>query len=162
MSTRRYAEGTQVAAERTRGEIERTLSRFGATAFAYGWDDGPPARAVIQFKARDRHLRMELPVPDRSDFAYTDTGRLRTESAMEQAYDQETRRRWRALLLIVKAKLEAVSSGIVTFEDEWLAHTVMPDGRTVAQHVQPAITSAYEHGAVPQLLPGYHHAELEP
>jgi hypothetical protein len=35
-------------------------------------------------------------------------------------------RRWRALLLMIKAKVEAVESGVVTFEDEWLAHFVLP------------------------------------
>ena len=33
----RYAEQTSVAAERSRAEIEGTLTRYGATAFMYGW-----------------------------------------------------------------------------------------------------------------------------
>jgi len=33
----RYAEGTSVPADRSRAEIERTLTRYGADQFAYGW-----------------------------------------------------------------------------------------------------------------------------
>ena len=47
------------------------------------------------------------------------------------ASEQGKRSRWRALYLVVKAKLEAVSSGIVSMEDEFLAQTVMNDGETV-------------------------------
>ena len=41
------------------------------------------------------------------------------------------RQRWRALNLAIKAKLEAVESGIVTFDQEFLAHIVGPSGQTV-------------------------------
>jgi len=34
-----YAEDTRVPIERSRSEIERTLERYGATAFSYGWDE---------------------------------------------------------------------------------------------------------------------------
>lgn len=32
----RYAETTSVSSESSRGEIERTLSRYGASSFMYG------------------------------------------------------------------------------------------------------------------------------
>jgi hypothetical protein len=60
--------------------------------------------------------------------------------------------RWRALLLIVKAKLEAVDSGIVTFEQEFLPHIVMPGGHTVYEATAPAIERAYVSGQVTPLL----------
>ena len=40
------------------------------------------------------------------------------------------RQRWRALALCIKAKLEAVECGITSFEEEFLAHVVMPNGQT--------------------------------
>ncbi len=42
----RYADNTGVSVENSRGEIERTLQRYGAESFAYGWEAG---RAVVQF-----------------------------------------------------------------------------------------------------------------
>jgi hypothetical protein len=42
--------------------------------------------------------------------------------------------------------------GIVTFEDEFAMHTVLPDGRRVGDEVAPAITAAYERGELHGLL----------
>ena len=55
--------------------------------------------------------------------------------------------------MIVKAKLEAVASGVSILDDEFMAHIVMPDGRTVSEHVRPRIAEAYESGDTPALLP---------
>ena len=148
-----YASQTTVSADKSRGEIERTLTRYGATGFAYAWDGG---HAMIAFTARSRQVRFLLPLPDRNhrDFNTTPQGRPRSAAAAETAYEQATRQRWRALSLVIKAKLEAVESGIVTFEDEFAMNFVLPDGSTVLDHVRPAIQEAYETGTVPALLPG--------
>jgi hypothetical protein len=58
-------------------------------------------------------------------------------------FEQATRQKWRALNLVIKAKLEAVEAGIVTFEDEFMAHMVLPNGATVAEYVGPQIEEAY-------------------
>jgi hypothetical protein len=149
----RYAENTQVSSDRSRSEIERTLRRYGATAFAYGWDS---EAATLMFEIAHRRVMFRLPMPDRThkDFTRTPTGKARTGAASEQAYEQAVRQRWRALALVIKAKLEAVAAGITTVEQEFLAHIVMPDGRTVGAHTMPAIAEAYESGRMPQLLPG--------
>ena len=70
-----------------------------------------------------------------------------------EKWEQACRQRWRALALVIKAKLEAVESGITTFEDEFLAHIVMPDGQTVATHIKPRIAEAYEGGRMLALMP---------
>lgn len=146
-----YASNTGVSSDRSRAEIERTLTRYGASSFAYGWQD---QQAMIAFASNGRQIRFILPMPDRSDRAFTrtETGRPRTQAAATSAYEQAVRQRWRALALVIKAKLEAVEAGIVTFEDEFAMHMVLPDGRTVAQHVTPAIAAAYATGQVRPLL----------
>ena len=148
--TARYAESTTVPSDRSRAEIEKTLARYGATTFQYGWQQD---RAAIGFVMSGRQIRFILPLPDREnpDFTRTPTGKSRTATAAEAAYEQAIRQRWRALALMVKAKLEAVASGIVTFEEEFLPHTVLPSGRTVAQEIMPAVESAYATGAVTPL-----------
>lgn len=147
----RYAESTSVPAEKSRGEIERTLQRYGAKSFAYGWEDD---RAVIMFAANDRRIRFTLPLPDRADqrFTLSPTGRRRSASAANEAWEQACRQSWRALALVVKAKLEAVAAGITTFEDEFLAHTMLPSGQTVGEWVAPSVASAYELGTMPPML----------
>lgn len=148
----RYASQTEVTSDRSRAEIERTLARYGATQFMYGWETG---RAVIGFAMNDRLVRFVLPMPDRSDrrFTQTPTGKPRAATAAESAWEQACRQRWRALALVVKAKLEAVESGITEFEDEFLAQIVLPDGSTAGGWLRPQIASAYESGAMPTMLP---------
>ena len=148
--TARYAESMTVPSDRSRAEIEKTLARYGATTFQYGWQQD---RAAIGFVMSGRQIRFILPLPDResADFTRTPTGKSRTSTAAEAAYEQAVRQRWRALALMVKAKLEAVASGIVTFEEEFLPHTVLPSGQTVAQEIMPAVESAYATGAVTPL-----------
>lgn len=146
----RYAESTEVPADRSRAEIERTLQRYGADGFMYGWQNG---QAVVAFRMRGKMLRFVVPLPDKNDMALTPTGRQRTASALESAYEQATRQRWRALSLVIKAKLEAVESGIATFEEEFLAQIVLPDGQTVAQWMLPQVEQAYALGNMPALLP---------
>lgn len=149
----RYAETTSVSSEASRAEIERTLMRYGADAFLYGWQD---QRAVIQFRARGRYVRFLLPLPDRADRAFTHTPAKRQARSPEdaaRAYEQAVRQRWRALTLAIKAKLEAVEAGIAEFEAEFLAHIALPDGQTVGDWIRPQIAIAYERGEMPKMLP---------
>ena len=146
----RYASQTSVSSEKSRAEIETTLTRYGATGFMYGWAD---QNAVVMFQMAERRVNFLLPLPDRQAFKKTPAGqRTRGIDGQLAAFDQAVRQRWRALLLVIKAKLEAVESQITEFEDEFMAHIVMPDGRTVSEHVRPSIATAYKTGKVPPLL----------
>ncbi|MGL4296233.1 MAG: hypothetical protein ACRCTG_10995 [Aestuariivirga sp.] len=151
-----FAEGTRVPIERSKAEIEAMLIRYGADQFVSGWDE---TEARIQFRAKGRYVRFVWPIPPRTEKRFTHQARYdwkpRTQGEAQKAWEAELRRLWRALALVVKAKLEAVQSGIVGFEDEFLAHIVMPDGQTVAEHARPMIEQAYETGKVAALLPGW-------
>lgn len=148
-----YAASTSVPAEKSRAEIEKTLARYGASQFAYGWNE---KTAVIGFVAHERQVRFMLPMPARDDdeFTKTPTGRPRSKPQAEASYDQAVRARWRALTLVVKAKLEAVETGIVGFEAEFLAHIVLPNGQTVGDWAAPQVAEVYASGEMPALLPG--------
>lgn len=149
----RYAADTDVPSDRSRAEIERTLKRYGATAFAYAWDGGVTS---IAFRMSDRQIRFRLPLPDPQapEFTRTPTGKQRSASAAEAAYEQAIRQRWRALLLVVKAKLEAVEAGISTVEREFLDSVMLPDGSTVGEWVGPQLGAVYARGEMPALMPG--------
>jgi hypothetical protein len=113
----RYAENTSVPSDKSRAEIETTLTRYGATAFGYGWQE---QGAMITFEANGRRIRFILPMPDRKDQVFWRTpgrGLVRSADQAQAEYEQAVRQRWRALALAIKAKLEAVaSSGITEFE----------------------------------------------
>lgn len=148
----RYAADTSVSTEKSRGEIESTLQRYGADQFMYGWDR---EQAVVQFRMENRHVRFLLPLPDKNDAEFTMTPARKYERSAEEAlraWEQACRQRWRALALVVKAKLEAVECGITSFEDEFMAHIVLPDGSTVSQFMGPQIEAAYDTGKMPSML----------
>jgi len=145
-----YAANTTVSVENSRGEIERTLRRYKAEAFAYATEANS---AQIGFRISGRYVRflLTMPDPNHADFTVHSRGRRAPEAA-EKLWEQACRQKWRALALVIKAKLEAVSAGITTIEDEFLAHTVLPDGSTVGQWMQPQVDEAYRLGAMPSLL----------
>lgn len=150
---RRYAADTSVSVAKSRAEIEQTLDRYGASSVMMGRSD---TEAVIAFEMRERRVmfRLALPNPNSEEFSRTPSrNKLRSSDQRQAAWEQACRSRWRALLLAIKAKLEAVEVGITTFEDEFMAHIVMPDGRTVSDHVAPKIESAYKSGEMQPLLP---------
>lgn len=148
----RFAENTEVPVEKSRSEIERLIVRYGATSTAFMSGSG---RAMIAFEASGRRILFELPLPEITEKRFEKDGRgtIRAPAKRHEIWEKACRQRWRALALVIKAKLEAVQSGITTFEDEFLAHIVMPDGQTVAQHVKPTIAASYKSGNIHPLLP---------
>lgn len=149
MST--YASTTDVTSSRSRDEIERTLQRYGADQFLYGWQDDA---AMVGFRMEGRHIRFILPMPSRTERRFTHHSRgARAPEAALKEWDQAVRQRWRALALVIKAKLEAVESGISIFEDEFLANIVLPGGGTAGEWLRPQIAEAYRVGTMPSMLP---------
>lgn len=148
-----YAADTTVPVGRTRDEIERTLTRYGAEQFAYGWDR---ERAMVSFRAHQRLVRFVLTMPDPTDRAFTLTpsGKQRRDpEAARREWEKACRQRWRALALVIKAKLEAIEAGISEFEREFLANIVLPDQTTVGEWMAPQIEAAYTTGTMPAALP---------
>jgi hypothetical protein len=146
-----YAKDTTVAVERSKGEIERTLQRFGASAFMYGWDAG---RAVVGFEVSGRRYRITLPLPAKNEFRLTATGRVRSSAAaVEEAWEQACRQRWRALALWIKAVLEAAEAGITSVDEAMQPFVVLPNGETAGRWLAPQIDAAYQTGSMPALLP---------
>jgi hypothetical protein len=150
---RRYAEKTAVPADRSRAEIDRVLQRYGASGFGYQWERrevpivptpvyGPKTEqrdfAAVIFSFKDRRVRLDVPMP---------TAR---EAGTTQRAEAGARQRWRALLLVIKAKLEAVESGISTLEQEFLANIVTESGRTIGDVLIPRLSDAVAAG---RLLP---------
>lgn len=145
----RYANKTGVGSDKSRAEIEKTLARYGATSFAYMTEGD---KAAIAFQAAGRRIRMIVPLPDPQKFEKSPAGRRWPKERGLKAWEQAGRQRWRALALVVKAKLEAVESGVATFEQEFLAYTLLPNGKTAGDWILPQIGTAYESGKMPPLL----------
>lgn len=128
----RFAERTTVPIAQSVSEIQKTVARYGGAQFIYAVGED---RIVIGFTKEERQVRFQV--------------------GQDPRKAQDNRRLARALLLVLKAKLEAVASGVSIFEDEFLANIVMPDGNLVAHHVRPCVATAYKTGEMPPMLPDY-------
>lgn len=151
----RYAAETTVPVERSRAEIEQALMRYGADEFHSGWHTN---KAMIAFRLRQLFVRFILPIPERTEKRFTHkkdrwgTQAKRSDLQAEKAWDQEVRQRWRALLLTIKAKLEAVECGISTIEQEFLAFIVLPNQLTVGEWFIDQALPAIRAGRMPLML----------
>lgn len=127
--SRKYATKTKVPIAETQRAIEQELSKHGATGFAFGWQAG---KASLMFLIGGKQYRFELRLCDD---------------------DQQNRASWRALYLVVKAKLVAVQNEISTFEAEFLSAMVMPNKRTLGEMILPQMDKLQIDGQLPKLLP---------
>lgn len=133
-----YPKDTIVAVAKSRAEIEQLLERHKAKQYGTAVDyDQLLAR--VQFRLNDRVIRFVVALPDRRKLS-------------TQKYERAERQRWRALLLVIKAKLESVESSIETFEHAFLSQIVMPNDQTVAEIINPLVALAYKTGRMPNLL----------
>jgi len=132
-----YANRTRVPVQQTRNEVEQLLLRAGASSVGVLTD---ATLALVAFKLQGRAYRMAVPLPS-------------AKSMSEAQRMQAMRQRWRALWLVLRAKIESAQSGITTLEVEMMPYAVMPSGRTVAEEVLPRLAAAYESGRDVPLLP---------
>jgi len=147
----RYAERTSVDVVSTRLEIERLVGRHGGDDVLAGSIQG---KAFVQFRMKGRWVRLTVPTPSVNDkiIQKGPNGGVRTERQKETAVEAELRRRWRALLLLVKAKFTAIEDGITQFEEEFLAHVIIDQNRTVYEVMREPIDEHYTLGK-PLALP---------
>lgn len=153
MST--FARGTEVPIEKSKMEIEATVRRYGADGFLFGWTEN---LATVEFRCQNRHVRFVMTLPRRDERRFTHLSdrygaqKLRSPDSARKEWEQACRQKWRALALLVKAKLEAVESQIGSFESEFLSNIVLPDGSTVYERVREPIALVDESGKMPPLL----------
>jgi hypothetical protein len=154
-----FARNTEVPVERSRAEIEGLLIKYGASEFHSGWMVNA---AQVGFRLKDLYIRFVLPIPAKGDPKYKSRvvrvgGRQKvkhfTEGQAERLREQEIKSRWRALALVVKAKLEAVECGISTLENEFLAFIVLPGvDFTIGDWMTENAMEAIRGGTVPLQL----------
>jgi hypothetical protein len=104
------------------------LRKAGADRIAQAEE---PGRIAVQCFLNDRLLRFTIELPE---------------------HPQQRRQRGRALLLVIKAKIESIESGVETFDEAFLANIVTPGGATVGDWLIPQIETAYVEGKMPTQL----------
>lgn len=114
-----FAADTRVPVEKSKADIEKLVRKYGAKGFSAGWHN---ELAKVEFLLSDRHIR----------FTVSTAGA-----------PQVGRQRWRALLLLIKARFVAVDSKISTVEQAFVGDIVTPDGRTVYEAIREPLKVAY-------------------
>lgn len=142
-------ESTNVAVEKSQGEIRKLLMQFGASGFQFGEgtgiNDEPWAGVSFQHEGHSVMMQAPLKSPTEAEYkalrAKAQRAISRTYQEIEDEYmEQEHRRIWRVLYWSLKSRMIAVEEGVEEFEQAFLAHLVDPrTGITLWQHVQPAI-----------------------
>lgn len=144
-----FAKETDVSVGRSRSELEDMLKRYGADQFASGWKTG---LASIQFRIKGRTVRLEVPMPTLKEIPEKVNGRRRNLAQREKQLQQTERQRWRAIVLLTKARLEAVALGIETIETAFLAGFVTLNGQTVGEMMRGELDRVICEGAKVKLL----------
>ncbi|MEQ8770354.1 MAG: hypothetical protein RIB60_07585 [Phycisphaerales bacterium] len=157
MAGSRYASNTSVPIAKSKAEIETMLVKYGATGVGYATDGD---RAGVMFRVTHEgmglsvRIMLDLPSRDSKEFMFTPARRYRrNEEEQYKAWEQACRSRWRALTLVIKAKLEAIECGISTIEREFLPDVLLPDGSTVGHFIEENREALLIAGSRP-LLPG--------
>jgi hypothetical protein len=135
-------------------EIEHMLTGCGASDFRVASEHG---KAAVAFSSGEHRFRLVLPNAAASDLPHAgvhDPLQPHSRGQESKAALDAARHSWRELSLLIRAKLEAVSAGIVTFDEEFLAYMLMPGGGTVFQAASPAIASSYAAAGRPRLGDG--------
>lgn len=143
-----FAQSTTVSEEKTRNEIQQMLMRVGAQNFGT-FTDFELRVAIVVFKYQNLNVKMSIPLPDPKERRFTHPKRgyqpFSAERIAENVQD-EVRRRWRCLLLALKAKMVATQDGISTFEQEFMPYFVTATGETIYERMAPAIEAAKTNG----------------
>lgn len=140
-----YAETTTVPFEKSVMDIVAMIRRAGAEKIGQIED---PFSFAIQFNLCDRSIRFRVPFPSIDEMPECDGNRRALSDEKRQAkLEQAKRQRGRALMLVIKAKLESVESGVETLEQAFLANVVMLDGNTVYERISGSIALEYKQGS---------------
>ena len=132
--TPRIAEGTKVPVESSRGEISGILTKHGCLRMAWGME---PRGDTLQFELAGKHFRFLIEKPTAEEVRKRDGDNYTYPHNVDWGVkaEAEWRRRWRANVLLIKAKLEFIDGGDTSLEAEFMPYLVMPGGKTLGEFV---------------------------
>lgn len=131
-----YASGTTVTVDRSQQEIASTLGRYGVDTYTFG---ARPGTALVEFIIDALPIRLEISLPARPEKPKGKNPKTGRTIDLNKAWEQQVREAWRALLLFLKANLEACERGVVTPEQAFMAFLVSSDGRTLGEVMLPEV-----------------------
>lgn len=145
-----YAEDTSIELEASITQIVTLVKRVGGERIGQFHDND---RYHVWFSLGERQIRFTVPlVTEYSGPAKAGNGRAIDP---RKWIDQRNRQKGRALMLVIKAKLESVESGVETFEQAFLSNIVCHNGQTVYERIKEPLAIEYAEGKpMPLMLEG--------
>lgn len=135
-----YASGTSVPVERSKAELDRILQKVGADERGIINQGGA---VTVAFRLDGVTVRLRVPMKPATEIAseanvdpphgWKGWTPAKRQAWCERTADQVERERWRVLVLLCKAKLEAIALGHTTVRREFLHDVVVKGGRTVGE-----------------------------
>ena len=129
---KRYAEGTAVSVASSRGEITGILAKHGVERM--GWQTGPLGDELM-FDLEGHTYRLPILKPTReSEIAWArKQGQNVGYIDFAGRVDKEWKRRWRATVLLLKAKLEFADGETSTVAMELMPYLLTQGGQTLGE-----------------------------
>lgn len=138
-----YAAKTTVKVETSQQEIARIFKRYGVDTYNFG---AMPGFAMVEFKYAGLPISVKMPLPLKPE---TRTARNpqtgRTFDAWAR-HEQHVKEAWRALVLFLKATLEAVERGTLRPEQAFMAFLLTRDSQTLGDVLLPRYMDAIASG----------------
>lgn len=122
----KYAAKTKSSIPKTQQDIGFLLRK---SAEEWTVTERPGKGGDVIFKMRSKVVRMRI--------AYEKIGGF-----TQRQWDQDCCAKWRGLLLVIKAKLVAIETGIAIFDQEFLPYFVTKSGLTIFEALSPNLTGA--------------------
>ena len=127
----KYAAGTTVPVQNSRGEITGILTKHGVLNM--GWMTGVEGDQLL-FELRGRQYRFGIVKPTINEMKKQDPNAY-SNVDWDKRVEREWMRRWRAHVLLIKAKLEFADDDTSSIEREFLPYALLADGRTLEEVV---------------------------
>jgi hypothetical protein len=147
-----YAEKTEVAVEKSIAEIISMVKRSGAQRVMQYEE---PESFTIQFELRERMVKFRVVLPTIDQMPRVNGNNVSLDARQRlDRLAQAHRQKARALMLVIKAKLESVESKVESFEQAFLPNVVLADGKTVYERIKEPIAIEYQTAKPSMLLLG--------
>ena len=148
----KYAINTETSVDKSKTDISRLLSRYGATTTSIN-ETQQFALVAAEIHGVQIRIRLDLPQKNDPNITMTPQKRYRSKPAREKEYQRAIKSTWRALFMILNSRLEEVDRGISTAQQAFMPWIMLPDNSIVEDHVLNTIEIAYKTGQVPSILP---------
>jgi len=127
---------TQKSPEETIGEIQQRLNEYEISAMMTEYDGRQVSSVSFKIKVEGKDMSFKMPCNWRAvRQIFEDQGLTNVRHKDKSLDNQAIRTAWRLIYHWVDAQLAMVEVNMVTIPQVFLPYAMMPDGKTLSEHV---------------------------